>query len=99
MGPAGPAWPGPAPERAPGDPAPHRLRASAASRDYPEQLAAFFEIPVDDLQGKAIADPYAAVRIDAAITRRTLAPGILVSGFVYDVDTGLVEITAPAEQE
>src|SRR5262249_1252327 len=26
MGPAGPAWPGPAPERAPGDPAPHRLR-------------------------------------------------------------------------
>jgi carbonic anhydrase len=68
-------------------------------QDYPEQLAAFFEIPVDDLQGKAIADPYAAVRIDAAIARRTLAPGILVSGFVYDVDTGLVEITAPAEQE
>src|SRR5258707_806823 len=26
MGTAGPAWPGPAPERAPGDPAPHRLR-------------------------------------------------------------------------
>src|SRR5215470_2601282 len=26
MGPAGSAWPGPAPERAPGDPAPHRLR-------------------------------------------------------------------------
>ena len=28
--------------------------------DYPEQLAAFFEIPVDELESKAVTDPYAA---------------------------------------
>src|SRR5215469_3657963 len=32
---------------------------------YPEQLAAYFEIPVADLDGKAVTDPYAAVRVDA----------------------------------
>ena len=40
--------------------------------DYPEQLAAFFEIPADELESKAVADPYAAVRVDTAIARRTL---------------------------
>src|SRR5262249_22014672 len=35
--------------------------------DYPEQLAAFFEIPADELESKAVADPYAAVRVDTAI--------------------------------
>ena len=94
MGPAGPAWPGPAPaERAPGDPAPHRLR------HHPEQLAAFFEIPADELESKAVDDPYAAVRVDAAIARHTLPPGRLVSGLVYDVSTGLIEIVDPATQE
>jgi carbonic anhydrase len=28
--------------------------------DYPEQLAAYFEIPAADLDGKAVCDPYAA---------------------------------------
>jgi carbonic anhydrase len=37
---------------------------------YPEQLAAFFEIPVADLGSKAVEDPYASVRIDVDI-----APG------------------------
>src|SRR5215467_14430352 len=66
---------------------------------YPEQLAAFFEIPADELEGKAVDDPYAAVRIDAAIARHALPPGRLVSGLVYDVSTGLVEIVDPAAQE
>jgi hypothetical protein len=35
--------------------------------DYPGQLAAFFEIPAEELDSKAVADPYAAVRIDTAI--------------------------------
>ena len=39
---------------------------------YPEQLAAFFEIPADELESKAVDDPYAAVRVDAAIARHTL---------------------------
>ena len=67
--------------------------------DYPEQLAAFFEIPADELESKAVADPYAAVRLDVAIARRALPPGRLVSGVVYDVATGLIEIVDPATQE
>lgn len=65
---------------------------------YPEQLAAFFEIPADELESKAVDDPYAAVRVDAAIARHTL-PSRLVSGLVYDVNTGLIEIVDPATQE
>jgi carbonic anhydrase len=64
--------------------------------DYPEQLAAFFEIPAGELAGKAVADPYQAVRVDAALARQALPPGRLVSGLVYDVSTGLVEIADPA---
>src|SRR6516164_8092500 len=56
--------------------------------EFPEQLAAFFEIPPDELDDKAVADPYAAVRVDTAIARHALPPGRLVSGLVYDVATG-----------
>jgi carbonic anhydrase len=64
---------------------------------YPEQLAAFFEIPVADLDRKAVDDPYAAVRIDVDIARHRL-PGLQVSGLVYDVDTGLIEVVVPATE-
>jgi carbonic anhydrase len=64
--------------------------------DHPEQLAAFFEIPAAELDGKAVTDPYAAVRVDTAIARQSLPPGRLVSGLVYDVATGLIEIADPA---
>jgi carbonic anhydrase len=67
--------------------------------DYPEQLAAFFEIPAEELDGKAVADPYAAVRIDAAIARQALPPSRPVSGLVYDVSTGLIEVVDPAARE
>jgi len=66
--------------------------------DYPEQLAAFFEIPADELASKAVDDPYAAVRVDAAIARHTLPPSRLVSGLVYDVNTGLIEIVDPGHR-
>ena len=66
---------------------------------FPEQLAAFFEIPAAELDSKAVRDPYAAVRLDVAIARRALPPGRLVSGVVYDVATGLVEIVDPATGE
>src|SRR5262249_60037957 len=42
--------------------------------DYPEQLAAFFEIPAEELESKAVADPYAAVPVDAAIRRHAPPP-------------------------
>ena len=63
---------------------------------FPEQLAAFFEIPAAELDSKAVRDPYAAVRLDVAIARRALPPGRLVSGVVYDVATGLIEVVDPA---
>jgi carbonic anhydrase len=65
---------------------------------YPEQLAAFFEVPVADLGSKAVEDPYASVRIDVDIVRERL-PGPHVSGLVYDVDTGLIEVVVSATTE
>ena len=65
--------------------------------DYPEQLAEYFEIPVADLEAKAVGDPYAAVRIDVDIARRALPPSLPVSGAVYDVSTGLIEVVGPAQ--
>ena len=67
--------------------------------DYPDQLADFFEIPVADLDTKAVADPYAAVGIDVGIARQTFPPSLLVSGLVYDVNTGLVEVVVPSATE
>ena len=63
--------------------------------DYPEMLAEFFEIPVTDVDTKFISDPYAAVRIDVEILRRALPYGLLVSGLVYDTETGLIEVVVP----
>ncbi len=63
--------------------------------DFPEQLAEYFEIPVDQLDAKAVRDPHAAVRIDVDVVKRALPAGLLVTGLVYDVDTGLVEVVVP----
>jgi carbonic anhydrase len=65
---------------------------------YPEQLAAFFEIQAADLESKAVDDPYAAVRIDVDLARHQL-PALLISGLVYDVDTGLIEVVVPVTKE
>ena len=67
--------------------------------DYPDQLADFFEIPVADLGTKAVSDPYAAVRIDVGIASQTFPPSFRVSGLVYDVNTGLVEVVVPSARE
>jgi carbonic anhydrase len=67
----------------------------AMTADYPELLAEFFEIPVEELDAKAVRDPHAAVRIDVDSVRRTLPAELLVSGLVYDVDTRLVEVVVP----
>jgi carbonic anhydrase len=66
--------------------------------DHPEMLAEFFEIPVAELDSKAVRDPYAAVRIDVEIARRALPPATLVSGLVYDTETGLVEVVGSAAE-
>jgi carbonic anhydrase len=63
----------------------------------PAKLAHYFQIPEGDLKAKAVTDPRAAVAADVASLRAIPAlPGEwLVSGLVYDVATGLVEIIVP----
>ena len=63
----------------------------------PTLLTRYFQIPDGELKTKAVSDPRAAVAVDVASLRAIPAlPGEwLVSGLVYDVATGLVEIVVP----
>jgi carbonic anhydrase len=63
----------------------------------PSMLKRYFQIDDGDLKTKAVTDPRAAVAVDVAMLRGSPAlPGEwLVSGLVYDVATGLVEIVVP----
>ena len=60
-------------------------------------LAHYFQIEEGELKAKAVTDPWDAVTVDVALLRAIPAlPGEwLVSGLVYDVATGLVEIVVP----
>jgi carbonic anhydrase len=63
----------------------------------PARLAHYFQIPEEELKVKAVTDPRAAVAVDVASLRAipALPSKWLVSGLVYDVATGLVEIVVP----
>jgi len=63
----------------------------------PAMLAHYFQIKEEGLKTKAVTDPRAAVAVDIALLRTIPAlPGEwLVSGLIYDVATGLVEIVVP----
>ena len=63
----------------------------------PAMLPHYFQIQEGELKKKAVADPRAAVAVDVALLQAIPAlPGEwLVSGLVYDVTTGLVEIAVP----
>ncbi len=63
----------------------------------PAKLAHYFQIQEGALKTKAVADPRAAVAVDVAALRAIPAlPGAwLISGLVYDVATGLVEVVVP----
>jgi len=62
-----------------------------------DKLAHYFQVKEGELRTKAVTDPYAAVAVDVALLRAT--PGLpgewLVSGLVYDVATGLVDVVVP----
>src|ERR1700733_1759389 len=60
-------------------------------------LTHYFQIAEGELKKKAATDPRAAVAVDVALLRTIPAlPGEwLISGLVYDVATGLVEIVVP----
>ncbi|MEU6322754.1 carbonic anhydrase [Streptomyces sp. NPDC047009] len=62
---------------------------------FPDLLAEYFEIPVADLDGKEVTDPAASVRVDVEFVKQGLAPGVFVSGLVYDVTTGLIKAVVP----
>jgi carbonic anhydrase len=63
----------------------------------PAMLAHYFQIQEGELKIKAVTDPRAAVAVDVAALRAIPAlPGAwLISGLVYDVATGLVEMVVP----
>ena len=63
----------------------------------PGMLAHYFQIQERELKAKAVTDPRASVAVDVALLRTipALPGGWLVSGLVYDVATGLVEIIVP----
>jgi carbonic anhydrase len=60
-------------------------------------LTRYFQIEESELKRKAVTDPRAAIEVDIALLRTISAlPGEwLVSGLIYDVATGLVEIVVP----
>jgi len=67
--------------------------------DDPAMLARYFQMEEGELKSKAVTDPRAAVAVDVALLRAIpgLPRGWLVSGLIYDVATGHVEIVvAPA---
>jgi len=64
----------------------------------PAMLAHYFQVSEDALPAKAVMDPRAAVAVDVDALRAThaLPTPWLLSGLVYDVATGVVEIVVPA---
>ncbi|MFE2070575.1 carbonic anhydrase [Streptomyces sp. NPDC059467] len=62
---------------------------------FPELLADYFEVPAGDLDAKAVTDPVAAVRVDVESLKQKLPAGVFVSGLVYDVATGLIDVVVP----
>jgi carbonic anhydrase len=63
----------------------------------PSLLTHYFQIQEGELKTKSVTDPRAAVAVDVALLRAVPAlPGEwLVSGLIYDVGTGLVDIVVP----
>jgi carbonic anhydrase len=63
----------------------------------PVKLAHYFQVPEEQLKTKAVTDPRAAVAVDVAALRAIpVLPGPwLLSGLVYDVATGGIEVVVP----
>jgi carbonic anhydrase len=63
----------------------------------PALLTSYFQIEEGNLGGKSVADPRKAIAVDVAALRAVpaLPATWLISGLVYDVATGLVDIVVP----
>jgi carbonic anhydrase len=63
---------------------------------FPDVLAEYFEIPSSELGTKFVSDPVGSVRVDVDVILEVLhGTAFLVSGLVYDVDTGLIDVVVP----
>jgi carbonic anhydrase len=62
--------------------------------DHVDFLAAYFDVPPDQVAAKSPDDPYKGIRVDMeALAENQLIPGSLsVTGMVYDVHTGRAEV-------
>jgi carbonic anhydrase len=60
-------------------------------------LAHYFHIPEREVETKSVRDPRKSVAVDVAVLRAipALPDEWLISGLVYDVATGLVEVVVP----
>ncbi len=63
----------------------------------PAKLAHYFQIQEVELKKKAIPDPRAAVTVDVALLRAipALPSQWFISGLVFDVATGLIDVVVP----
>jgi carbonic anhydrase len=63
----------------------------------PAKLAHYFQIPESEVSAKAVKDPRAAVAMDVAALRAipALPAAWLLSGLVYNVATGIVDVIVP----
>jgi carbonic anhydrase len=61
---------------------------------FPDLLAQHFGVARDALAAKAVTDPYTAVKVDVAALAAApnLRGAFLISGLVYNVATGRVEV-------
>ena len=61
---------------------------------YPDMLTSYFGVEASDLPRLGLSDPWASVAADVAALKANpfLPAEFLVSGLVYDVDTGLVDV-------
>jgi carbonic anhydrase len=66
---------------------------------FPALLASYFGVDVPGLEAKSIGDPRSAISGDVELLRGNgaLPSGLLVSGLVYDVRNGLVEVVVPPD--
>ncbi|MGC2404056.1 MAG: carbonic anhydrase [Acidobacteriaceae bacterium] len=64
----------------------------------PAKMAHYFQIDEKDVKAKSILEPRTAVTLDVAALRAIPAfpANWLLSGLVYDVATGLIEVVVPA---
>jgi carbonic anhydrase len=64
----------------------------------PELLAKHFCVATTELEPLAITDPRKSVAVDIAALKANpqLPGGLLVTGLVYDVDTGRIETVVPS---